>query len=143
MSTIEEFERQVMTALLAGNDPLLEALRAQYNAASVSDRELTRRGFVTRFDVPDSAPAIDRELLHLDDLQVELEGAETPVDAVLSVENGLLQSLECSVYEGEFPETPSITAAWYYGTARFPAINQELLAARHLDELFEEDDDEE
>lgn len=130
-----------MTALLAGNDPLMEALRAQYAAAAVTDRELTRRGFVTHFDVPDTAPAIDRELLHLDDLQVELEGAATPVDTVLSVENGRLQALECSVYEGEFPETPEILAAWYYGTARFPSINQELLAARHLDEVLEEDHD--
>jgi hypothetical protein len=140
VSTIDEFERQVVTALLAGSDPLLEALRAQYSQAAVTDRELTRRGFVTHFDVPDSAPGIDREFLHLDDLQVEVEGAAAPVDTVLSVENGYLQSLECSVYEGEFPETPRITAAWYYGTQRYPGINQELLAARHVDEVLEEEE---
>ena len=140
MSTIDHFESQIMTGLLAGNDPLLEALRAQYAKATVTDRELTRRGFVSHFDVPESAPAIDRELLHLDDLQVEVEGASSPVDNVLTIENGRLRSLECSVYEGEFPEAPVIKSAWYYGTERFPGINQELLAARHLDEVFEEEE---
>jgi hypothetical protein len=139
VSDIEHFESQVMTALLAGSDPLLEALRAQYAKAAVTDRELTRRGFVTHFDVAESAPAIDRELLHLDDLQVEVEGATTPVDAVLHVENGYLRTLDCSVYEGEFPDSPVITAAWYYGTERFPGINQELLKARPLEDLLDED----
>jgi hypothetical protein len=112
-------------------------LRAQYAAATVTDRELTRRGFVTHFEVPDSAPAIDSESLHLDDLQVEVEGAKTPVDSVLNVENGRIRSLDCSVYEGEFPETPSITAAWYYGTRRFDGITEELMAARDLEDLLD------
>lgn len=140
MSTVEEFERQIMTALLAGDDPLLEALRAQYAAARVTDRELTPRGFVTHFDVPDSAPAIDRELLHLDDLQVEVEGARTPVDTSLRVENGRIGALECGVYEGEFPERPAIRAAWYYGTERFDGITEALLAARDLEDLLEDEE---
>jgi hypothetical protein len=137
--TIETFERQVIAALLAGDDPVLDALRAQYAAASVRDREINTRGFVTRFDVPASAPAIDRKLLHLDDLQVELEGAQTPVDASLHVLNGRLRSLECFVYEGAFPESPSIRAAWYYGTEKYPGITNELMAQRDVEELLEEE----
>lgn len=139
--TVEEFERQVMSALLAGEDPLLDALRAQYAAATVRDREVTATGFVTRFDVPASAPAIDRKLLHLDDLQVQLEGAAAPADTSVHVHNGRLRSLECFVYEGTFPATPEIKAAWYYGTERFTGITPELLDARDVEELLEEDDD--
>ena len=137
--TIEDFEREVIAALLAGADPLLAALRAQYAAASVRDREVNTRGFVTRFDVPQSAAAIDRKLLHLDDLQVELDGVKTPVDASLHVLNGRLRSLECFVYEGAFPQSPSIKAAWYYGTKKYPGITRELMAERDVEEILEED----
>lgn len=138
--TLEEFERQVMTALLAGDDAILATLRQQYAAASVRDREVTATGFVTRFDVPASAPAIERKLLHLDDLQIQLAGATTPVDTSLHVHKGRLRSLECFVYDGTFPENPEIAAAWYYGTERHPAINEELFARRDVEELLDEDD---
>lgn len=138
--TVEEFERQIMTALLAGDDPLLETLRAQYAVATVKDRERTATGFVTKFEVPPSAEPIERKLLHLDDLQVQVEGAKTPVDTSLHVHNGRLRSLECFVYDGNFPESPSIEAAWYYGTERFAAIDEKLFAERDLEELLENDD---
>jgi hypothetical protein len=130
-----------MSALLAGDDPLLASLREQYAAATVRDRERTGSGFVTRFEVPASAPVIDRKLLHLDDLQVQLEGAATPAETSVHVHNGRLRSLECFVYEGAFPESPAIQAAWYYGTERFPGITPELLAERDVEELLEEDDE--
>jgi hypothetical protein len=138
--TIEEFERQVMTALLAGDDPILETLRTQYAASSVSGREQTATGFVTRFDVPQSVPAIERKLLHLDDLQLQLAGVATPADVSVHVHNGRLRSFECFIYDGAFPETPTIEAAWYYGTERFAGITPELLAERDLEDLLEDDE---
>ena len=137
--TVEEFERTVIDGLLAGDDPLLETLREQYAASTVRDREMTSRGFVTRFDVPAAAPAIDRKLLHLDDLQIELEGVTTPVDTSLHVMNGRLRSLECFVYEGAFPASPAIKSAWYYGTEKFPGITSDLMEERDVEELLEED----
>jgi hypothetical protein len=137
---LEEFERQIMAALLAGDDPLLAALREQYAAATVRDRERTTSGFMTRFDVPSNVPAIARKLLHLDDLQVQLAGAATPAEASVHVQNGRLRTLECFVYDGTFPESPEIEAAWYYGTARFDGITPELMAERDLEELLEEDE---
>jgi len=136
---IEQFEKQVMAALLAGDDPILAALRAQYAAATVRDRETTANGFITRFDVPATAPPIERKLLHLDDLQVQLAGAKSPADTSVHVHNGRLKSLECFLYEGAFPAEPEIQAAWYYGTERFPGITPELLSARETEELLEED----
>jgi hypothetical protein len=138
--TVDEFERQVMSALLAGDDPMLAALREQYAVATVRDREKTASGFVTRFEIPATVPPIERKLLHLDDLQVELTGTSTPADTSVHVHNGRLRSLECFVYDGAFPESPQIAAAWYYGTEKFPGITPELLAARDVEELLEEDD---
>ena len=138
--TTDEFERQVMTALLAGDDPILETLRQQYAAASVSGREKTATGFVTRFDVPQSVPAIERKLLHLDDLQLQLAGVGTPSDVSVHVHNGRLRSFECFIYDGVFPEAPVIEAAWYYGTERFTGITPDLLAQRDLDDLLEDDE---
>ena len=138
--TLEAFEKQVMAGLLAGDDPMLEALRAQYAAASVRDREMTANGFVTRFDVPVSVAAIARKLLHLDDLQVQLAGTKAPADVSVHVFNGRLKSLECFLYEGAFPSEPVIEAAWYYGTERFPGITPELLDERDTEELLEDDE---
>ena len=139
--TIEELERQIMTALLAGDDPILASLREQYGVATVRDRERTATGFVTRFEIPDSAPAVERKLMHLDDLQVELEGAATPAETSVHIHNGRLRSLECFVYEGAFPESPQIKAAWYYGTERFSGITPELLAERDVEELLDDEDE--
>ncbi|HUR79950.1 MAG TPA: hypothetical protein VM733_04250 [Thermoanaerobaculia bacterium] len=138
--TIEEFEKAVMAALLAGDDPILAALRAQYAAATVRDREMTSTGFITRFDVPNTAPPIERKLLHLDDLQVALAGAKSPADTSVHVHNGRLKSLECFLYEGAFPAEPQIASAWYYGTEKFSGITPELMAAREVEELLEEDE---
>lgn len=138
--TIDEFERQVMAALLAGDDPLLETLRKQYAVAVTRGRELAATGFVTRYEIPADVPAIDRKLLHLDDLQLQLAGQTAPADAAVHVHNGRLRSLECFVYDGTFPEEPEIEAAWYYGTERFAAITPELMATRDLDELLEDDE---
>lgn len=137
--TRKQFQAQVITALLAGEDPLLETLRQQYELATMGDEQETPNGFILRFDVAAAAMPIDRKDLHLDDLQVELEGARTPADCSLHVDNGRLRTLECSVYEGEFPREPVIRAAWYYGTERFPGITPELLAAREIEELLEEE----
>jgi hypothetical protein len=138
--TIDEFERAIMAGLLAGDDPLLKALREQYAAASVRGREMTATGFVTRFEVPSTVAAIDRKLLHLDDLQVELEGVRAPADTSVHVHNGRLRSLECFVYDGAFPTEPAITAAWYYGTEKHAGITPELMVERDVEELLEEDD---
>lgn len=139
--TLEEFEQQVMAALLAGEDPILESLRAQYAAATVRDRERTASGFVTRFEIPATVPPVERKLMHLDDLQVELEGVATPVDTSVHVFNGKLRSLECFVYDGAFPEQPAIRAAWYYGTEKFAGITRELMAERDVEDILEDEDD--
>ena len=137
---LEEFERQVMAGLLAGDDPLLAALREQYAAAAIRGRERTQTGFVTRFEIPASVAAIDRKLLHLDDLQVQLAGVPSPADTSVHVHNGRLRSLECFVYDGVFPDEPVIESAWYYGTEKHSGVTPALMAERDVEELLEDDE---
>jgi hypothetical protein len=138
--TIEDFERDVVTALLAGDDPLLATLREQYAAATVRDRERQAGGATVYFDVPASAAPIERKRMHLDDLQVQLEGAATPAEVALQVQDGRLATLEYFVYDGTFPAAPRIVEAWYYGTKRYPGITAELMAERDLEDVLDEDE---
>ena len=101
---------------------------------------MTATGFVTRFDVPASVPPIERKLLHLDDLQVELEGATTPADTSVHVHNGRLRRWSASSTTARFPEAPVIKAAWYYGTEKHRRITPELMAERDVEELLEEEE---
>lgn len=135
--TIDALERDLMRALLAGDDPVLETLRAQYSQAMVRDRERTPSGFVTYYVLPASTPPVD-EIDHIGDLQLELEGTTTPADAVLHLVDGQLNSLECYVYEGAFPDEPVILSAYYYGTKKYPGITDELLSERDVDAALEQ-----
>ena len=135
------FERAVMSALTAGDHPILEALRAQAVLATVTHRDIVGPSSYTYFEVAPVARRLPHKSLRIGDLQLQLQGAMTPADAVLHVENGVLKSLECYVYDGQFPAKPEITAAWYYGSPRFPGVTDELLAARDLEEALSDDED--
>lgn len=50
----EEFEKNAMNMILAGEDNRLDILRRQYNEAKVASREFTGCGFFTYFDVPEA-----------------------------------------------------------------------------------------
>jgi hypothetical protein len=136
--TNDEFERAVLEALTAGTHPTLAILREQVASAVIAKREVTDTGFFVYYDVPPEVPRITPRELDLGDLQVILEGAETPADAVIHVRDGAIDSLECYVYEGDWPDEPTITGALYYGTETFDGIGPELFGARNIDDAFEE-----
>ena len=129
--SLSEFELSLLDALLSGDHPELATLREQFEVADVTGREVTETGFKTFFKVKPGAPKVE-DLDAIDDLQLDLAGAKTPADAVLHIKGGRLQSLECYVYDGTFPADPEITAAWYYGTEKFPGITDELIEARDV-----------
>ncbi|HEX8152190.1 MAG TPA: hypothetical protein VF698_03645, partial [Thermoanaerobaculia bacterium] len=129
-----DFERDLITALLAGDHPDLAALREQFATASVEKRETSESGFATFIRTAGGTPVPHVEIIG--DLQLDL-GAATPAEAVLHVEDGLLHALECYVYEGAFPTPPRVTAAWYYGTEKYPSIGEALFAARDVEGAFD------
>jgi hypothetical protein len=52
MTKLNELEAAAMNLLLAGDIPLLQILRTQLEASTVTNREYTGVGFFTHFQVP-------------------------------------------------------------------------------------------
>jgi hypothetical protein len=77
-------EHDLMNALLAGDDPVLEVLRRQYAAASVTKRDYTGSGFFTYFSIPPGVPlAPSPSGLHLRDVIFDVCGDSPGGEALL------------------------------------------------------------
>ena len=108
-----DLERQLLDALLAGDDPLLEGLRVQLNSARVSKRDLDSAGFFTDLSVPDSVAPVRPPNFEIDDVQFELEGVEGPVGCILFVRDGFINCLEGYTYVGDWPDSPRLKSLSY------------------------------
>jgi hypothetical protein len=92
-STIIELEHTLIEALLAGDDPMLEALRKQFAAASVSQRDFTGVGFFSHFKVAKILSPVTPANFDISDVFIEFENAESGAMAVLAVRNGMIDHL--------------------------------------------------
>lgn len=105
MEGLNEFERQILDKLLAGDHPVLVALRAQAERARISRREYTGVGFFCDFDVPsDAGPLPTRSDFHVGDVNASLDGLKHGAGFVLFVRNGCLAMLEGYTYEEPWPQ---------------------------------------
>jgi hypothetical protein len=101
---VDEFtplERAVMDKLLEADDPIVTALRAQWERATLADRQYTGVGFYTGFHVPielQIKPGTLDTALHA---AAEVEGLEAGVGFVLFVGAGFIQFLEGFSYSPE------------------------------------------
>ncbi len=99
-----ELENAVVTLLLAGEDPVLEALRAQYAAGGIVKRMFSGVGFFAEFAIPETAPAADaKSLFFLSDIRADLNGARGAAGFHIQVKNGRLKLLEGFSYEDAWP----------------------------------------
>lgn len=91
----EELEKKVMEMLLAGDDPVLEALRNQYSNSTVESRNFTGAGFYSHFKVKKGIPPVaDEKNYYIGDIGVSLNGINDPIGVLLFVTNGYLSTLE-------------------------------------------------
>lgn len=105
MDALNEFEQQVLDKLLAGDHPVLVALRAQAERARVSRREYTGVGFFCDFDLPsDVAPLPTRSDFRVGDVNASLDGLQHGAGFLLFVLNGRLAMLEGYAYEEPWPK---------------------------------------
>ena len=112
--SLTALEEALMKLLLAGEDPVLEVLRGQLEVLSVSSRQVTPMGFFTSFSVRQDALRVEHPNdLVLDDVGAEIVGLEPGPDFQLFVSDGVLDSLECAVFEGEWPREPELVRAFY------------------------------
>ncbi|WP_457098140.1 hypothetical protein [Lysobacter sp. P5_B9] len=106
MSTLTAFEKRVLDACLAGDDPIFEVLRSQADACDVSKRTHTGVGAYVDFAVPDSASFLDSRVIIIGDVNLEVLGVPEGLATLLYIYEGRLQFLELATYDGEWPTDP-------------------------------------
>lgn len=104
--TLDPLERRVMEMIVAGDDPTLDILREQFQAAHCTDRTLTGVGFFTRFSVPPTIPRVQgRKLSYLGDVKADVHGLQHGAGFVLHLREGAIDYLEGYSYDEPWPET--------------------------------------
>jgi hypothetical protein len=115
--TMNGLERDVMDAVLAGDDPRLSTLREQLSVAEVTGRDFTEAGFLTHFSAPEQAPRATGPIrTPIDDVCAELVGEQQPAGFLLWLEDGALQSLEGFSYIAKWPEDAQLQRLFYVRT---------------------------
>lgn len=95
-TTLTELEKSVLDALLAGDHPILTALREQVREARIGNRTMTGVGLFSDIDIDsgvDAAPTTRSEV-RIGDVFAEMEGLDHGAGFVLLVEEGRLAQLE-------------------------------------------------
>lgn len=98
------FEQAVLDMLLAGDHPVLIALRAQAARACLVAREMTGAGFYCDFEVPSDVSLVTPAHFELGDVDATLEGLEYGAGFLLFVRDGRMTTLEGFSYEEAWPE---------------------------------------
>jgi hypothetical protein len=111
---MNDVERQLLDALLRGDDPVLLALQVQLSKSEIESRELSGVGFFLHFFVPESVPRIGSGRIVIGDVYFDLEGIEYGGGAILFVDDGHLSMLEAYLNGDEkWPTEPSLTRIYY------------------------------
>jgi hypothetical protein len=113
----DELERGALQLLLAGNHPILEALRQQLAKSSVLSREFTGAGFFTNFgpspDAPRAPSPCDR--FQIGGVYAEIPGLRHGAGFILFVTNGYIDFLEGFCYDEDWPAQVSRANIYYAG----------------------------
>jgi len=104
---LEPIEAAVLQKLLAGDHPILVALRQQMPGLSVRAREHTGAGFFTEFSVANDGPRapIPSGKLRFGDVEASVKGLRNGAGFLLYVDDGLLHMLEDYSYEEPWPDS--------------------------------------
>lgn len=117
---LTDLERGVLHKLLAGEHPVLEALRGQLGSCRVGRRELTGCGFFTELQVDRTLPAAptSAQKLRIGDVIATITGLKHGAGFVLFVKAGYMDMLEGYSYDEPWPESVSEFDVGYTGEPR-------------------------
>ena len=118
MNELTEFERAVLDAILEGDHPTLDILRAQARRMVLESREFSGAGFFLDFVVPEelAAPIPDAVI---GDVTAEIPGLRHGAGFLLFIRNGRISFLEGFSYGEDWP--PEVTG---YTLNRDPALRK-------------------
>ena len=124
-------EKTAMEWLLAGDDPVLHILRAQYACARPVRRELSGVGFYLYFSTPVSQGILHQKVCAkpsfcFGDVQASSDAMNGRIGFLLWVTHGLIDMLEGYTDLGDFPEdTGSFSLQYLYeGPRELDAIRK-------------------
>jgi hypothetical protein len=114
-------EKAVMDLLLAGDDPVLEVLRQQYQFATATKRMFSGVGFLTDFQIPADMKRIEIEgvksLFFLSDVGADFNGRSGMAGFHAQVKSGKLKVLEGFAYDEPWPMLMSFDVYYKYPPA--------------------------
>lgn len=113
MNELDAFERRVLDACLAGAHPLLAALRAQAQQATVERREHTGDGVRSYFVLPDAVAAIEPAAMNITDVDLDIVDVADGASTSLWIIHGRLAFLEVMAYDGAWPDAPELRGLRY------------------------------
>lgn len=116
VESLTDFERALLTSLLAGDHPALSVLRDQLTVTSVTGREFSGVGCFVHFVVPPAVRRLPVSRWIISDVDFYLDGLEYPAGALLFIEEGALSMLEAYTYASEDWPTDSAGYSVYYTT---------------------------
>jgi hypothetical protein len=125
---IDKLERDVLSMLLTGDDPVLAVLRAQRELSSITRREMTGVGFSTTIDVCEDAPALHGyPSFVISDVFADVEGLHNGASFLLFIKNGVLAMLEGFTFDEPWP-SPVIR----YSLKYLPQRERDIASLRKL-----------
>jgi hypothetical protein len=128
-----ELEREATAMLLAGDHPVLEALRQQWRKATVVRRWYGWSGGHVEWSVPQEVPPIaEADFGTISDVRADVHFLERPVTFSVFIVDGRLDGLSCTIGAAEWPD-PLLVQRLYY-VRRDETTDDELeVAGRDLD----------
>jgi hypothetical protein len=120
MNELTTIEKQIMHALLAGEDGMLSILREQLRFARVSARKMSGVGFFTTFQIPSEVVRITEcSTFKLGDVNGDALNVKHGIGFLLYVKNGALDALEGYTYDEPWPpELESLSLTYSEGKSR-------------------------
>lgn len=115
---LEPIETAVLGKLLAGDHPVLAALREQLPGLTVRTRKRTRAGFFTELSVAKTAPPAPLSKLRFGDVEATIRGLRHGAGFLLDVDGGMLSMLEGYSYEEPWPQEITEYSVSYLDPAR-------------------------
>jgi hypothetical protein len=105
MLDLTALERQVLDKLLAGDGPVLAALRRQAEDLKVQSRRFTGVAFFADFEInPDTPPVANPSNFEIGDVNGAAENVNHGMGFLLFVRSGALSTLEGYTYHDPWPE---------------------------------------
>jgi len=95
MNQLTKVEHAVISKLLEGDEPLLSALREQFDKITDCSRRSTAVGFFTDFTISPLAPQLNpSRSLYLSDVLLTSANLRTAASFILFIRDGVLRQLE-------------------------------------------------